>query len=61
MDFYIEGKNFRCMVPFMDLFNGAVEVEQCHLYNLQTDAIQVIAGKEYKKGQQVDTTNSRCL
>ncbi|KAJ3256722.1 hypothetical protein HK103_005217 [Boothiomyces macroporosus] len=42
-----------CMVPFMDLFNGAVEVEQCHLYNLQTDAIQVIAGKEYKKGQQV--------
>ncbi|KAI8896587.1 hypothetical protein BC833DRAFT_596970 [Globomyces pollinis-pini] len=58
MDFFIPqstgtSTHMRCLVPFMDLFNGSLSVSQCHQYDIKTNSIQVIAGKDYQPGDQV--------
>ncbi|KAJ3329908.1 hypothetical protein HDU76_006905 [Blyttiomyces sp. JEL0837] len=46
-------KHLRCIVPFVDLLNHSNEVGQCHLYETSSGCVKVIAGKDYKEGDQV--------
>ncbi|MCJ1414078.1 hypothetical protein MMC32_000403 [Xylographa parallela] len=54
MDFVLpDGNSIRLMAPFADMLNHSPEVKQCHLYDASSGNLSVLAGKDYKVGDQV--------
>ncbi|CAG8711408.1 177_t:CDS:2, partial [Cetraspora pellucida] len=53
MDFQLSDKQFRCIAPFADMLNHSLDVELCHIYDPKLNRLQILAGKEYKAGEQV--------
>lgn len=54
MDFEVsKGKPIRLVAPFADMLNHSPNVEQCHAYDPASGSLSVIAGKDYKEGDQV--------
>ncbi|KAK5663835.1 hypothetical protein OQA88_38 [Cercophora sp. LCS_1] len=54
MDFALpDGKSLRLLAPFADMLNHSSEVKQCHIYNASSGNLSVVAGKDYKTGDQV--------
>jgi hypothetical protein len=46
-------QNIRLLAPFVDLINGSQDVKQCHRYNIQNQTIEILAGKNYEKFDQL--------
>eukprot|EP01025_Chloroclados_australasicus_P056176 TRINITY_DN6907_c1_g1_i2.p1 TRINITY_DN6907_c1_g1~~TRINITY_DN6907_c1_g1_i2.p1 ORF type:complete len:272 (-),score=30.35 TRINITY_DN6907_c1_g1_i2:259-1074(-) len=55
MDFPVEGSNqhMRCVVPFMDLFNTAVDAPLSHALDLDRKVLMIIAQKGYRIGEEI--------
>ncbi|CAG8587421.1 17165_t:CDS:2 [Dentiscutata heterogama] len=53
MDFQLPDRQFRCIAPFADMLNHSLDVELCHAYDPQLNRLQILAGKDYKIGEQV--------
>lgn len=54
MDFQLrDGKAMRLLAPFADMLNHSSEVKPCHAYDPSTGNLSIIAGKDYKAGDQV--------
>jgi histone-lysine N-methyltransferase SETD3 len=58
MDFAIPQPNgttqtLRTIVPFADFINGSLSVDQCHQYNPYTGMVEILAGKEYQRNDQI--------
>ncbi|KAJ1566236.1 hypothetical protein HK405_010628 [Cladochytrium tenue] len=54
MDFHTpDGMHVRAIAPFLDLANHSFDVPQCHAYDPSTGSIQIMAGKDYRKGDQI--------
>ncbi|KAI8848115.1 hypothetical protein BC829DRAFT_444055 [Chytridium lagenaria] len=58
--------SLRCIVPYIDMVNHSGEAEQCHLYDQKTGCVKIVAGKDFKKGDQIfinygPVSNSRLL
>ena len=54
MDFKLrDGDSIRLLAPFADMLNHSSEVEQCHVYDVLSGNLSVIAGKNYESGDQV--------
>ncbi|KAK4696569.1 hypothetical protein P7C71_g1360, partial [Lecanoromycetidae sp. Uapishka_2] len=54
MDFVLpDKKSIRLMAPFADMLNHSSEVKQCHVYDASSGNLSVLAGKDYKAGDQV--------
>lgn len=59
MDFVLpDGNSIRLMAPFADMLNHSPEVKQCHLYDASSGNLSVLAGKDYKVGDQVRSFSS---
>lgn len=54
MDFVLpDGKSIRLLAPFADMVNHSSDVKQCHTYDTGTGNLSIVAGKNYKAGDQV--------
>lgn len=54
MDFVLpEGNSIRLVAPFADMLNHSSDVKQCHVYDFSSKTLSVLAGKDYKTGDQV--------
>ncbi|KAF2417701.1 putative histone-lysine N-methyltransferase [Tothia fuscella] len=54
MDFKLpSGDSIRLLAPFADMLNHSSEVEQCHTYDVSSGNLSILAGKDYKPGDQV--------
>jgi len=53
MDFRIQDKQFRCIAPFADMFNHSLSSKTCHAFDPYSNCLRVLAGKNYKSGDQV--------
>lgn len=54
MDFVLpDGNSIRLLAPFADMLNHSPEVEQCHLCDASSGNLSILAGKDYKVGDQV--------
>jgi hypothetical protein len=54
MDFVLpNGKPLRVLAPFADMLNHSPEVKQCHAYDPLSGNLSVLAGRDYKVGDQV--------
>ena len=54
MDFVLpDGKSTRLLAPFADMLNHSSEVQQCHVYDVSSGNLSVLAGKDYEVGDQV--------
>lgn len=54
MDFVLPGgKSLRLMAPFADMLNHSSEAKQCHVYDPSSGSLSVLAGKDFKVGDQV--------
>ena len=45
--------SIRLLAPFADMLNHSSEVKQCHVYDASSGNLSVLAGKDYKAGDQV--------
>ncbi|KAL2165025.1 hypothetical protein VTH06DRAFT_321 [Thermothelomyces fergusii] len=67
MDFVLpDGKSMRLLAPFADMLNHSFEVKQCHVYDVSSGNLSVLAGKDYEPGDQAfiyygSIPNSRLL
>lgn len=53
MDFVLpDGNSIRLLAPFADMLNHSFEVKQCHVYDALSGNLSVLAGKDYKVGDQ---------
>ena len=48
-----DGNSIRLLAPFADMLNHCSEVKQCHVYDTSSRNLSVLAGKDYKVGDQV--------
>ncbi|KAK1759107.1 putative histone-lysine N-methyltransferase [Echria macrotheca] len=54
MDFGLsDGNSIRLLAPFADMLNHSSEVKQCHVYDISSGDLSVLAGKDYEAGDQV--------
>lgn len=54
MDFQLpDGDLIRLLAPFADMLNHSSEVTQCHTYDALSENLSILAGKDYKPGDQV--------
>lgn len=54
MDFVLpDESSIRLLAPFADMLNHSSEVKQCHVYDASSGNLSVLAGKDYKAGDQV--------
>jgi hypothetical protein len=54
MDFKLpDGDSIRLLAPFADMLNHSSEAEQCHVYDVSSGNLSVLAGKNYESGDQV--------
>ncbi len=54
MDFALpDGNSIRLLAPFADMLNHSSEVKQCHVYDPSSGNVSILAGKDYKVGDQV--------
>ncbi|KXX78241.1 Histone-lysine N-methyltransferase setd3 [Madurella mycetomatis] len=54
MDFVLpDGNSTRLLAPFADMLNHSSEVKQCHVYDVSSGNLSVLAGKDYEAGDQV--------
>lgn len=54
MDFVLpDGNSIRLLAPFADMLNHSPEVKQCHVYDVLSGNLSVLAGKDYEAGDQV--------
>ncbi|KAJ3023392.1 UNVERIFIED_CONTAM: hypothetical protein HDU68_008627 [Siphonaria sp. JEL0065] len=54
MDFKVsEEKSLRGIVPFLDMVNHSFDVKQCHVYDPSSNTVKILAGKNYKEGEEV--------
>ena len=59
MDFVLpDGNSIRLMAPFADMLNHSPKVKQYHLYDASSGNLSVLAGKDYKVGDQVRSFSS---
>ncbi|CCC12973.1 hypothetical protein SMACR_06115 [Sordaria macrospora] len=67
MDFQLrDGKSMRLLAPFADMLNHSSEAKPCHVYDVSSGNLSVLAGKDYEPGDQVfinygSVPNSRLL
>jgi hypothetical protein len=66
MDFYYANYTLRVVVPFVDLINGTQDIRQSHILDPSTGRIHILAGKQYRKEDQIfinygKLSNSRLL
>ncbi|KAK4204301.1 putative histone-lysine N-methyltransferase [Triangularia verruculosa] len=53
MDFVLpDGKSIRLLAPFADMLNHSSEVKPCHVYDVSSGNLSVLAGKDYEVGDQ---------
>ncbi|KAL2141172.1 hypothetical protein VTI28DRAFT_2718 [Corynascus sepedonium] len=53
MDFVLpDGNSIRVLAPFADMLNHSFEVKQCHVYDVVSGNLSVLAGKDYEAGDQ---------
>jgi hypothetical protein len=54
MDFTLpDGSSIRLLAPFADMLNHSSEVTPCHVYDVSSGNLSVLAGKDYEAGDQV--------
>jgi hypothetical protein len=54
MDFKLpDGDSIRLLAPFADMLNHSSEVEPCHVYDVLSGNLSVLARKNYESGDQV--------
>lgn len=54
MDFALpDGNSIRLLAPFADMLNHSSEVKPCHVYDVSSGNLSVLAGKDYEAGDQV--------
>jgi hypothetical protein len=54
MDFVLpDGNSIRLLAPYADMLNHSSEVKQCHVYDVSSGNLSVLAGKDYEAGDQV--------
>jgi hypothetical protein len=54
MDFKLPDEgSIRLLAPFADMLNHSSEVQQCHVYDVLSGNLSVLAGKYYESGDQV--------
>ncbi|KAK2594904.1 hypothetical protein QQS21_007403 [Conoideocrella luteorostrata] len=54
MDFSLpDGNSVRLLAPFADMLNHSSETKQCHVYDVSSGSLSVLAGKDYEAGDQV--------
>ena len=59
MDFQLaSGSSIRLLAPFVDMLNHSSEIRQCHVYDTMSGSLSVLAGKDYKVGDQVTSPRS---
>ena len=59
MDFVLpDGSPLRLLAPFADMLNHSSEVKQCHVYDPSSGNLSILAGKDYKAGDQVRSFHS---
>ena len=59
MDFELaDGNSIRLLAPFTDMLNHSSEIKQCHVYDVLSGSLSVLAGKEYEVGDQVCSSRS---
>jgi hypothetical protein len=59
MDFVLpDGNSIRLLAPFADMLNHSSEVKQCHVYDVSSGNLSILAGKEYEIGDQVRSSCS---
>ncbi|CAP62192.1 uncharacterized protein PODANS_5_12720, partial [Podospora anserina S mat+] len=53
MDFALpDGNSIRLLAPFADMLNHSSEVKPCHVYDVSSGNLSVLAGKDYEAGDQ---------
>lgn len=60
------GRDYRCVVPFVDLLNHSPTSQVGHAYNAQNDSLYLVTGQRIKSGEEVSLhygpcSNSRLL
>ena len=45
--------SIRLLAPFADMLNHSSEVKKCHVYDASSGNLSVLAGKDYRAGDQV--------
>ena len=59
MDFELaDGNSIRFVAPFTDMLNHSSEIKQCHVYDVSSGNLSVLAGKDYEVGDQVCSSRS---
>ena len=59
MDFELaDGNSIRLLAPFTDMLNHSSEIKQCHVYDVWSGKLSVLAGKDYEVGDQVFSSRS---
>ena len=59
MDFELtDGNSIRLLAPFTDMLNHSSKIKQCHVYDVLSGNLSVLAGKDYKVGDQVCSSRS---
>lgn len=54
MDFTLpNGESIRLVAPFADTLNHSSEIKQCHVYDVSSGNLSILAGKDYEAGDQV--------
>ena len=54
MDFVLpDESSIRLLAPFADMLNHSSEVKQCHVYDAPSGDVSILAGEDYKAGDQV--------
>ncbi|KAH8696907.1 hypothetical protein GQ44DRAFT_718701 [Phaeosphaeriaceae sp. PMI808] len=54
MDFQLpDGDSIRLLAPFADMLNHSSEVKQCHVYDVLSGNLSILAGKNYESGDQL--------
>jgi hypothetical protein len=59
MDFELaDGNSIRLLAPFTDMLNHSSDIKQCHVYDVLSGNLSVLAGKDYEVGDQVCSCHS---
>ena len=54
MDFVLpDGNSIRLVAPFADMLNHSPELQPCHVYDVSSGNLFILAGKDYEAGEQV--------
>ncbi|KAJ3417286.1 hypothetical protein HDV05_005742 [Chytridiales sp. JEL 0842] len=46
-------RDLRLMAPFADMANHSDDVDQCHIFDERDGSVKIVAGKDYKAGDEI--------